>query len=333
MTIQDWGITYAELEPYYDKFEYMAGVSGKAGNIRGQIQPGGNPFEAPRAREYPLPPLSTVLASQMFSEAAKNQGYHPFPRPSANASRAYTNPDGARFGACQYCGFCQRFGCEANATIDDFNLNWDFDRGELGFVGGYTIGSGFNSALPIGYRPVPSGTPSWGKAWKTATAKWYQTAMNIGSSGSVMANRYNYYDLDPTYRNAFGLPLMRMTFDYKENEYKMGRHAAQLVNDIAKSMNPTTFNPATARTEPWTVVPYQSTHNTGGTIMGTNPKNSAVNKYLQSWDCHNLFLIGANVFVHNAANNPTGPVGALAYWTADAIRNRYMKNPGPLVSA
>jgi gluconate 2-dehydrogenase alpha chain len=32
-----------------------------------------------------------------------------------------------------------------------------------------------------------------------------------------MANRYNYFDLDPTYRNAFGQPLMRMTFDYKEN--------------------------------------------------------------------------------------------------------------------
>ena len=88
--------------------------------------------------------------------------------------------------------------------------------------------------LPIGYRPVPRGTPQWGKAWKAATAKWYQTAMNIGASGSVMANRYNYYDLDPTYRNAFGLPLMRMTFDYKENEHKMGRHAAELINDIAR---------------------------------------------------------------------------------------------------
>jgi gluconate 2-dehydrogenase alpha chain len=81
------------------------------------------------------------------------------------------------------------------------------------------------------------------------------------------------------------------------------------------------------------VVPYQSTHNTGGTIMGTNPKNSVLNKYLQSWDCHNLFVIGANVFAHNNSYNPTGPVGALAYWTADAIKNRYMKNPGPLVSA
>jgi gluconate 2-dehydrogenase alpha chain len=455
MTIQDWGITYAELEPYYDKFEYVAGVSGKAGNIRGQIQAGGNPFEAPRAREYPLPPLQPSLACDMFREAAQNVGYHPFPRPTANASRAYTNPDGATLGACQYCGFCERFGCEANAkgsphitvipiamrnpnfelrthawvtkvlkdsggkrvtgvtytnvlngeefeqpatlvllcayainnvhlmllsgigqpydpvsqqgvigknycyqtgasanlffegkyfnpfistgglnvVVDDYNTNWEVDRAKHGYVGGFNISGGMFHGRPISYRPVPRGTPSWGKAWKAATAKWYQAAMNIGSSGSVMSNRYNYYDLDPTYRNAFGLPLMRMTFDYKENEHKMGRHAAQLINDIAKSMNPTTFNPASARTEPWTVVPYQSTHNTGGTIMGTNPKNSAVNKYLQSWDCHNLFIMGACAFPHNSAYNPTGPVGALAYWTADAISNRYMKNPGPLVPA
>ena len=44
-----------------------------------------------------------------------------------------------------------------------------------------------------------------------------------------------------------------------------------------------------------------------------------------------MFVVGANVFPHNASYNPTGPVGALAYWTADAIKNRYVKNPGPLV--
>src|SRR3982075_3391691 len=115
MTIQDWGISYAELEPYYDKFEYTAAVSGKAGNIGGQLQAGGNPFEAPRARDYPLPPLTPILASEMFTNAARDAGYHPFPRPSANSSQPYTNPDGAKFGGCQYCGFCQRFGCEANA--------------------------------------------------------------------------------------------------------------------------------------------------------------------------------------------------------------------------
>src|ERR1700716_3652001 len=61
MTIQDWGITYDELEPYYDKFEYVAAVSGKAGNLRGQIQAGGNRFEAPRANEYALPALTPIL--------------------------------------------------------------------------------------------------------------------------------------------------------------------------------------------------------------------------------------------------------------------------------
>ena len=53
-----------------------------------------------------------------------------------------------------------------DATIDDFNINWDFDRGKHGFVGGYNVAGGFNTALPIGYRPVPRGTPQWGKAWK-----------------------------------------------------------------------------------------------------------------------------------------------------------------------
>jgi gluconate 2-dehydrogenase alpha chain len=44
MTIQNWGLTYDDLEPHYDKFEYLCGTSGKAGNIKGRIQAGGNPF-------------------------------------------------------------------------------------------------------------------------------------------------------------------------------------------------------------------------------------------------------------------------------------------------
>ena len=101
---------------YYDRFEYTAGVSGKAGNLRGSVQAGGNPFEGPRAREYPLPPLKSSLRLRPVRKtAAKENGYHPFPRPTANASRAYTNPDGAHLGACRSCGFCERYGCEANA--------------------------------------------------------------------------------------------------------------------------------------------------------------------------------------------------------------------------
>jgi len=58
-----------------------------------------------------------------------------------------------------------------------------------------------------------------------------------------------------------------------------------------------------------------------------------VNRYLQSWDVPNLFVLGASAFPQNAGYNPTLTVGALAFWTADAIRNKYLKSPGSLVNA
>ena len=92
LTIQDWGVTYDELEPYFDRFEYLCGVSGKAGNIKGQIEPGGNPFEAPRSREYPTPPMKETYFGALFRKGAESLGYHPYPQPSSNLSECYTNP-------------------------------------------------------------------------------------------------------------------------------------------------------------------------------------------------------------------------------------------------
>jgi gluconate 2-dehydrogenase alpha chain len=90
-------------------------VSGKAGNLKGKIVPGGNPFEGPRSDEYPNKPIKTSAPSLMFADAAKGLGYHPFPAPVAIASAAYNNSEGLTLGACEYCGFCNRIACEANA--------------------------------------------------------------------------------------------------------------------------------------------------------------------------------------------------------------------------
>ena len=57
---------------------------------------------------------------------------------------------------------------------------------------------------------------------------------------------------------------------------------------------------------------------------------SALNRHCQSWDVSNVFVTGASAFPHNSGYNPTGPVGALAYRMADTIREKYLKNPGPL---
>src|SRR5581483_1104104 len=111
MTIQDWGVSYEELEPHFDKFEYLCGISGRAGNIKGKIQDGGNPFEGPRSRDYPNPPMEMTYAPTLFAAAARELGYKPFPGPSANMSRAYTNPLGVMLGPCTYCGFCEKYAC------------------------------------------------------------------------------------------------------------------------------------------------------------------------------------------------------------------------------
>jgi gluconate 2-dehydrogenase alpha chain len=66
LTVQDWGVTSTDLEPYFDRFEYLLGVSGKAGNIKGKTIAGGNPFEDPRSREYPTPPMKEPYGSAII---------------------------------------------------------------------------------------------------------------------------------------------------------------------------------------------------------------------------------------------------------------------------
>ena len=115
MTIQDWPVSYDEIEPFYDHFDKICGVSGKAGNLRGKKVDGGNVFEGRAPARYPNEPIKSSNAGLMFRAAAKSLGYHPFPAPIAIASNAYTNPEGVALGACEYCGYCNRIACETNA--------------------------------------------------------------------------------------------------------------------------------------------------------------------------------------------------------------------------
>lgn len=451
-TIQDWPVSYDDLEPFYQKFDALCGTSGKAGNLKGKIQTGGNPFEGARAVEYPTPPLKQPYAPTLFGKAASSLGYHPFPQPSCNLSEPYTNSLGVKMGQCTFCGFCERFGCgnysksspqacvlpalmrlpnftartesevlrvnldstgkkatgvtfvdtsgqefeqpadmvllcafglfnvrlmllsgigtpydpttgkgvvgrnyayqttsgvsimmkkgtrlnpfissgAGGVVIDDFNGD-NFDHAGLGFVGGAALSATQSNGRPISTRPVAPGTPAWGAAWKKATVEGYQRGYGLGTQGSSYSYKDCYLDLDPTYKDRFGRPLMRLTFDFHENELKMSAYVTEKLAGIARAMDAEIVTPH-PRTGPYTITQYQSTHNTGGTVMGSDPSDSVVNRYCQSWDVPNLFIPGgASVFPQNHGYNPTGTVGALAYWTADAIKQRYLKNPGALL--
>jgi gluconate 2-dehydrogenase alpha chain len=456
MTIQDWGVTYQELEPCYDKFEYLCGASGTAGNLNGKIQDGGNPFEGARSRPYPNPAQEQPFGYQLFAKSARELGYKPFPQPSANLSRPYQNPLGLRLGGCTYCGFCEWFGCanyskaspqttilpvllrkpnfsartnsevvrintdssgkratgvtfvdtsgeqweqpaelvilaayslfnvqlllhsgigrpydpvsqkgvigrnythqtvstavgffdhkkfnfnpfiasgSIGMCVDEFNGD-NFDHGPHGFVGGGYVGHVQTGARPIETTPTPPGTPRWGSAWKEAVRDNYLSTIKPGTGvhGSFYAYRDVYLDLDPTYKDHFGRPLMRMTIDLHDNEIRQNRFLTDKFAEIIKAMGADHLAKQ-YRTAPYDITQYQTTHVNGGAVMGADPSTSALNRYLQSWDVPNLFVLGASAFPQNAGYNPTLTVGALAYWAAAAIREKYLKNPGRLVDA
>ena len=95
----DWPITYEELEPYYTKVDWEIGVSGTPG-----------PFDAPRSRPFPMPPLPIKSSGVLLEKAAKELGLHAQVEPLAILSQ----PHNGR-APCIKCGYCMFFGCEVGA--------------------------------------------------------------------------------------------------------------------------------------------------------------------------------------------------------------------------
>ncbi|MBS7828010.1 GMC family oxidoreductase [Wohlfahrtiimonas chitiniclastica] len=452
MTIQDYPMTYEELEPHFTMYEHVCGTSGQAGNINGKIIPGGNPFEAPRSGNYPNPPLQNLYGGILFKNASEKLGLHPFPLPASNASKPYTNPYGVRLGPCNYCGYCEDFGCymyskaspqttilpalmpmpnfelrtesevikvntdssgkhatgvtyvdadgqlvfqpadmvllcafqvhnvklllvseigqpynpltgegvvgknfayqfninapvylkegaqnnpfigagAAGSVIDDFN-GLHFDHREANFIGGAYITAANSGGRPISQVPPSPNAPNWGKGWKQGKRDGYQRNLSVWAEGSVMSYKHIYIDLDPTYKDAWGIPLARMTFNWQDNEKRLGKYISEQLASICENIEGVETYSQNYPTGNWDIRIYQTTHITGGAITGDSPSNSVVNKFMQSWAVPNVFVYGACAFPQNMAYNPTGLIGALTYFSAQEIKARYLKNPGPLV--
>lgn len=458
MTIQDFGVTYEELEPFYDKAEKVFGTSGTAWSVNGKIVgkgKGGNYFAPDRSSDFPLPAQKRTHSAQMFYDAAEEIGFHPYDLPSANTSRTYTNTYGCQMGPCNFCGYCSGYACYmyskaspnvnilpalrqdprfelrndswvlkvnlskdgktatgvtymdaqgneveqpadlvivsafqlhnvhllllsgigkpydpvsntgvvgrnfayqnmatikaffdrdvhtnpfigaggAGVGVDDYNAD-NFDHAPYGFVGGAPFWVNQAGAKPISGLPTAPGTPNWGSKWKANVAENYLHHLSMDVHGAHQSYRVNHLDLDPTYKNIYGQPLLRMTFNWQPNDIKMNQFMFKKMELIAKAMKPKfiTGKPKEPGDQ-FNLDVYQTTHLNGGASMGTDPATSVVNRYLQSWDVHNVFVPGASAFPQGLSYNPTGTVAALTYWSAKAIRENYLKNPGPLSRA
>ncbi|MEW5979720.1 MAG: GMC family oxidoreductase [Acidobacteriota bacterium] len=100
-TLEDWPLTYDELEPAFEKAEYDLGVSGEGGV---------NPFEGKRAKPFPLPPVELQPGDVAVQKAARRLGYHPFVVPLGLLTEEYRGRP-----ACIRHPCCNNFICEVGA--------------------------------------------------------------------------------------------------------------------------------------------------------------------------------------------------------------------------
>ncbi|SOC39262.1 GMC family oxidoreductase [Ureibacillus acetophenoni] len=437
MTIQDWGITYDEMDPYYDKFEKMVGASGEP-----------DPNYPQRSNPYPNPPLKKSEGMKMFEKVAKQLGYKPFVTPAATVSQTYTNPDGETLNACQYCGFCSGNYCEYGAkadplvtviptaqktgkfelrshakvirvlhdgkkatgvlyqdtrsgeefeqpadlvvlssyvfnnvrllllsnigkpydpvtgtgvigknftdhhgypttiglfddkkfnnyaytgahgmTITDFTGDL-FDHSNLNFLHGAQIEFRHFGSAPIGNNPTPPGTQMWGREFKKNSLFYSNRDLSIFSQKAALPYKDYYIDLDPNYKDVNGDPLIRITWDYSENERALTEFIQEKHIEILKEMGASHIIPHPLPDHFSGFLNGQ--HNGGGAIMGADPETSAVNSYLQMWDMDNLFVCGASAFPHFGVSNPTTTAGALTYRATEGMI-KYLKEGGGLL--
>lgn len=437
MLLQDWGITYEEIEPYYTKFEQMAGVSGEE-----------DPLAGPRSAPYPTPPLLMAPRLEMFHEAAESLGCHPYRVPTGNISEAYTNPDGETLNACQYCSFCGGYGCEYGAKSDpivtviptakktgklelrthslvtriltdgkkvtgvryrdvrsgeefdqpadvvaltsyifnnirllflseigqpydpatgkgiigrnytdhhtilgatgyfddkkfnnfigtgawgsaynDFNAD-NFDHKDVDFIHGGQIEMHLMGNEPIANNPVLPGTPSWGKEFKEKSLYYYNRTLSVVSQRAFLPYKDNYLSLDPVYKDEYGDPLLRVTFDYHEMDFKRQEFLSEKCVKQLEEMGANTVIAHPMAEHFGGRFTFQ--HDAGGAIMGSSPSNSAVNNYLQMWDYESLFVCGSSAFPHFGPTNPTPTMAALTYRATEGMIE-YLKNGGGLL--
>ena len=133
-------------------------------------------------------------------------------------------------------------------------------------------------------------------------------------AGVHQAGLIEVLDLDPTAKDPWGQPALRITHDWGPHDKAAGRWINDIKHQIAREMG---------AAEVWEAPldpPYHiTTHEHGGYVMGDDPTDSVVNSFSQSHEAPNLFVIGGGTFPTLSAYNPTATIQALAYRTAAYI--------------
>jgi choline dehydrogenase-like flavoprotein len=173
------------------------------------------------------------------------------------------------------------------------NLGTPATRGK-DFVGGYGLLIGSGGDLD------PRNFPLYGAALQKKMVGYAGSSFSTEMYGSTLSRYENHVTIDKTTVDAWGIPALRISAKYDNNEFNMARDAVDTSAAIAEAAG---FEVLTKNYE--TDPPGRSIHEAGTCRMGDDPRTSVLNKWNQSHDIKNLWVVDAGAFVSTGWQNPT----------------------------
>jgi choline dehydrogenase-like flavoprotein len=136
----------------------------------------------------------------------------------------------------------------------------------------------------------------------------------------MIPNDGTFCELDPTMKDAFGIPVLKFHWQWTDHEYNQVRHMQQTFRALVEAMGGQVFSTMPTRQQGYGIAAGgQIIHELGGTKMGNDPGTSVLNSHCQAHEVPNLFVADGGPFVSQADKNPTWTIMALAMRTSEYI--------------
>jgi len=130
--------------------------------------------------------------------------------------------------------------------------------------------------------------------------------------GEMLPNHANQASLDPTRKDKWGLPVLKIDCATGENERLMRK---DMMNDMAEMLEQCGLkNVSTYDAGYW---PGMGIHEMGTARMGRDPRTSVLNAHNQVWDAPNVFVTDGACMTSSACQNPSLTYMALTARAAD----------------
>ncbi|QJB34371.1 GMC family oxidoreductase [Chitinophaga oryzae] len=220
-------------------------------------------------------------------------------------------------------------------------IPWWADNKKLDFARGYHIelgggmhmpsyGFGFGLENMNGKYPGRDGKPKaaggYGASLKDDYRRYYGAYIGFAGRGECIAREDNYCEIDPNVVDKYGIPVLRFHYTWSDHEIKQAKHMQDTFEQLIVEMGgiPSGTKPG-ADTMYGLENPGRIIHEVGTTRMGDNPATSVLNKFNQSHEVKNLFVVDGGAFVSQADKNPTWTILALAWRASDYIVDQLKK--------